>query len=287
MNEWQEQLRVYRLSPAPPKMDDLQTYIDMYLSKKEDRSLLWFLHYYEPILNVTARDIVQRYAMQGHFADIKDVCVIGLMKALNKYPADSKVPFITYKTRIMWREVHRYIRTMRIGFTIPSDDEYQKVRKLMRLYNICKNKKDPDALETISKETGIPKKDVSEILQAAMRNQQFIDLYRQYADEDGEESREEIYGNKAFEPLSILIQKEQSEALFAAYDNLPYREQEVIRMHLGFCPDCFSTKSPKFDKLTFYEIAIRIGLSSAQAAENIYWKGIKAMREELKSNLGC
>ena len=80
MNEWQEQLRVYRLSPAPPKMDDLQTYIDMYLSKKEDRYLLWFLHYYEPTLNVTVRDIVQRYAMQGHFADIKDVCVIGLMK---------------------------------------------------------------------------------------------------------------------------------------------------------------------------------------------------------------
>ena len=267
-------------------MDDLQAYIDMYLSKKEDRYLLWFLHYYEPILNTTARDIVLRYSMQGHFADIKDVCAIGLLKALSKYPADSKVPFITYKTRTMWKEVHRYIRTMRTGFSIPSDSEYQKVRKVMHLYNICKNKKDPDALETISKATGIPKKDVSEILQAAMRNQQFVDFYRQYADEDGEESREEIYGNETFEPLSILIQKEQSEALFAAYDNLPYREQEVIRMHLGFCPDCFSTKSPKFDKLTFYEIAIRIGLSSAQAAENIYWKGIKTMRENVIGDSG-
>lgn len=39
--------------------------------------------YYEPILNTTAMGIVQRYAMQGHFEDIKEVCILGLLQALN------------------------------------------------------------------------------------------------------------------------------------------------------------------------------------------------------------
>lgn len=80
--------------------------------------------------------IVQRYAMQDHFEDIKEVCILGLLQALDKYSIDCGTPFLTYKTRIMWDEVHRYIRTMRTGLTVPSDSEYKKVRKAMRLYSI-------------------------------------------------------------------------------------------------------------------------------------------------------
>lgn len=282
MKEWQKELHMYRLSPVPPKMTVFQDYISLYLSEKEERYFSWFLHYYEPILNTTVLDIVQRYAMQGHFLDIKEACILGILQALSKYPTGCKTPFITYKTRTMQKEVHRYIRTMRTGLTVQSDDEYKKVRKAMRLYNARKNKKDPDTLETISKAIRVSEKTVAHILQGGMRNLQFIDFYRQYADEDGEESREEIYGDETFEPLRMLTQKEQNETLFAAFDSLSYREQEIIRMHLGFCPDCHSTKSPKFKPLTFFKIAISIGLSSAHAAENIYRKGIRKMNEHLQ-----
>lgn len=121
--------------------------------------------------------IVQRYAMQGHFGDIKEVCILGLLQALDKYSIDCGTPFLTYKTRIMWDEVHRYIRTMRTGLTVPSDSEYKKVRKAMRLYSIYK--KDPNALKKISKAIGVKEDTASQILQGALRNQQFVDFYRQ------------------------------------------------------------------------------------------------------------
>lgn len=280
MKEWEKELYMYRLSPAPPKVKDLQEYIDLYISEKAEKYFEWFLHYYEPTLNTTAMGIVQRYAMQGHFEDIKEVCILGMLQALDEYPADSGTPFLTYKTRIMWDEVHRYIRTMRTGLTISTDSEYKKARKAMRLYSA--NKKGPDALKKISKAIGVKEDTASHILQGALRNQQFIDFYRQYADEDDEESREEICGDDTYEPLRTLVQKELTETLFSAYNALSYKEQEVIRIRTGVCPDCHRVQSPKYKSPTFYEIAITIGLSSAEAAETIYRQGVRKMRDKCR-----
>ena len=282
MKEWEKELYMYRLSPAPPKVKDLQEYIDLYLYEKDEKYFEWFLHYYEPILNTTAMGIVQRYAMQGHFEDIKEVCILGLLQALDKYSIDCGTPFLTYKTRIMWDEVHRYIRTMRTGLTISTDSEYKKVRKAMRIYNACKKQKNPDALKKISKVIGVKEDTASQILQGALRNQQFIDFYRQYSDDDGEESREEICGDDTYEPLRTLVQKELTETLFSAYNALFYKEQEVIRIRTGVCPDCHRVQSRKYKSPTFYEIAITIGLSSAEAAEKIYRQGIKKMRAKCR-----
>ena len=282
MKEWEKELYMYRLSPAPPKVKDLQEYIDLYLSEEDEKYFEWFLHYYEPILNTAAMGIVQRYAMQGHIEDIKEVCILGLLQALDKYSIDCGTPFLTYKTRIMWDEVHRYIRTMRTGLTVPSDSEYKKVRKAMRLYSIYK--KDPNALKKISKAIGVKEDTASQILQGALRNQQFVDFYRQYADDDGEESREEICGDDTYEPLRTLVQKELTETLFSAYNALSYKEQEVIRIRTGVCPDCHRVQNRKYKSPTFYETAITIGLSSAEADEKIYREGNRKMRGILASS---
>ena len=58
MKEWQKELYIYRLSPAPPRKDDLQEYIDLYFAEKDEEYLSWFLHYYEPTLNTTVMGIV-------------------------------------------------------------------------------------------------------------------------------------------------------------------------------------------------------------------------------------
>ena len=36
MKEWEKELQLYRLAPAPPKENDLQKYILYYLSEKDD-----------------------------------------------------------------------------------------------------------------------------------------------------------------------------------------------------------------------------------------------------------
>ena len=55
--------------------------------------------------------------MFGHFLDIKEAGVLGIIRALEKY-TDTAVSFITFKTRIMWEEIHNYIRTMRMNMNL-------------------------------------------------------------------------------------------------------------------------------------------------------------------------
>lgn len=90
-----------------------------------------------------------------------------------------------------------------------SDDEYQNLRNIMRLYAAYNSKNDPDTLKKISDEVGLSEKTVQEILRSGFHNMQFVDFYRSYADEDSEESREDVTCDYTFEPYQELLRQEK------------------------------------------------------------------------------
>lgn len=295
MKEWEKELNIYRLTPAPPKKN-LQEYISLYISEKDDQYISWFLHYYERTLNEKAMEIVQDYAMYGHFIDIKQAYVIGVMKALQDYDISRGTPFVVYKEYAAMREVHRYIRTMRTGFTVQSDDEYLRLRKAMRLYAEYENKCDDETMAKIADAIGTSAKTASEILQAGLRNTQFIDYFRKYADEDGEESREEVAYDSTSEPDKLYFKLEQAEKVMSAFGRLNYRERAMVSAHLGFCMECYSTyyfdendldeygepTKKNYTGKSFVDIAIDHGLTSPDTADKTYRKAIEKMKKELK-----
>ena len=248
MKEWEKELYIYRLTPAPPKENDLQKYISNYLSQKEDKYISWFLHYYERTLNEKAMAIVQDYAMYGHFLDIKQAYVIGLLKALQEYDQERGVPFIVYKEYAAMREVHEYIRTMRTGFTVQSYDEYLRLRKAMRFYREFGNKSDDATMEKIAEAIGTSKEAAAEIIRCGMQNMQFVDFYRQYADEDSEESREEV-AYDGYLSRTSCSSLEEAEAIMAEFEKLNFRERAMVSAHLGFCMECYATHF--YDKRRF------------------------------------
>ena len=84
--------RMYRLDPAPPKLP-AQEYIVRYLTEKEEKYLVWYLHDQEPALNKLAQAVCERYAMAEHFADIKQAAVCGILVALQMYDPAVGAPF--------------------------------------------------------------------------------------------------------------------------------------------------------------------------------------------------
>ncbi len=104
------------------------------------------------------------------------------------------------------REVHEYIRTMRTGFTVQSNDEYLRLRKAMRLFREYSGKADGDTIKKVADNIGTSMEDAAEIIRCGMQNMQFVDYYRQYADEDSEESREEVAHDSSAEPDKIFLQ---------------------------------------------------------------------------------
>ena len=276
MEKWEQDLYIYQIHPVPPKKDDLQEYIDLYIAEQDDKYLMWFLHYYEPVLNDTTMEAIKRYSMKGHFADIKQACVTGIFKALQNYDKDTHGSFITYKVRIMWNEIHEYIRQMRTGLTVPSENKYRTLRQIMRLYG--EYGYSTDAIRKISKEVNLSVKNVKGILLSGIENMNIADFYASYADEETEETHTDITSDTDFEPLRVLLANERVNYVKEAFEKLNYRERLVVSEYLAFCPDCFKVKSKKV-KLS--EMAVKLCLTP-DAIENEYKKAIKKMRKYLK-----
>lgn len=295
MKEWEKELQIYTLNPAPPKKRDLQEYIVLYLTENNETYFSWFLHYYERTVNDKAISIVQDYAMYGHFLDIKQAYITGMYKALMEYDLSRNVPFVVYKEYAAMREVHDYIRTMR-GLTVQSSDEYLRLRKVMRLYREYGQKADDTTIRRIAAELQEKPDLIKELIIAGIRNTQFIDFYRQYADEDSEESREEIAADGISETEKLFFKMERAEKVMEAFESLNYREKRMVSAHLGFCMECYAThyydkndldedgnpKRKPVPKEAFIDIALDHGLASPDTADKTYRRALQKMKEQLK-----
>ena len=211
--KWTEDLYLYRMKPAPPKKDDLQEYISLYCVEKD--------------------------AMQGHFADLKQAYVFGIYKALQKYDISTGVPFLIFKEHYVKNEIDKYISTMRKGYSVHSLDEYRTLRKAMSLYVKYEYKFDDETITIIADEIGKSVKNTKEIIRAGIDSTYYTDFYRKYADEDEESTAEDVTIDTTANPERLFFKQWQAEALFSAYEALDYRERSMVADHLGFCPECY------------------------------------------------
>lgn len=281
-DDWKQDLYRYRLTPAPPKKDDFQDYIDLYFAEKDGKYLSWFLHYYEPTLNTQMMTAVQEYNMRGHFIDLKQAAVYGILKALSNYDISLGVPFLVYKEYYVKNEIDDYIRTMRTGYTVQSSDEYKLLRRAMALYNKY-GKSDDETIARIAAKIGKNVKDTSEIIAAGLRNMSNAEFYRQYADEDGESSAEDVTRDDTTDPAKIYFDEWRANAVFARYEKLDIRERSMIADHLGFCRECHGILENGTDengekillfrqKKAYADLALQHTLSSPDTAFRIVHK---------------
>ena len=209
MNDWEKDLKIYRLEQAPPKYENYQEYFERYFAENDETYLAWFLHYYEKELNTKARGFVNEYAMYGHFVDLKQAYVMGMMEALQRYDISRGVPFLVFKELSAMNAMHTYIRTMRTGHTVQSSYADKQLREVMWQYAQYGYRCDEDTIAAIAEETKIAPKNVEEILMGGLLNMNMADFYRHYEDEDSEERMEEVAadGTSQTEELDLRIEK--------------------------------------------------------------------------------
>ena len=295
MNDWEKDLKIYRLEQAPPKYENYQEYFDRYFAENDDTYLSWFLHYYEKELNTKARGFVNEYAMYGHFVDLKQAYVMGMMEALQRYDISRGVPFLVFKELPAMNAVHTYIRTMRTGYTVQSSYADEKLREVMWQYAQCGYRCDEDTIAAIAEETKIAPKNVEEILMGGLLNMNMTDFYRHYGDEDSEESMEEVAADGTSQTEELYLRIEKTEKVMSTFESLNYRERAIVSDHLGFCRDCYAThyydendldadgqpKRKPRKKVPFIELAVEHGLASPDTADRTYRRALEKMRKAL------
>ena len=295
MNDWEKDLKIYRLEQAPPKYENYQEYFEKYFKENDETYLAWFLHYYEKELNTKARGFVNEYAMYGHFVDLKQAYVMGMMEALQRYDISHGVPFLVFKELPAMNAVHTYIRTMRTGYTVQSSYADKNLRKVMRKFAEHEYRCDEDTITAIAEEAQISPKNVEEILMGGLLNMNMTDFYRHYGDEDSEESMEEVAADGTSQTEELYLRMEKAEKVMSTFESLNYRERAIVAEHLGFCRECYATQyhdkndldsdgKPKHKprrKVPFIELAVEHGLASPDTADRTYRRALEKMRKAL------
>ena len=290
-NDWEQELHLYRLDPAPPREATFQDYIAPYFTDGDITHFFVFLHHYENKLNKRVMGWVANYEMRGHFPDLKQAAVVGMLKALARYNISRGVAFLVYAKRYILNEVDDYVRTMRTGFTVQSSDAYKTLKKAMAIYNQQRDTGD-ETIALIAAKIGRPLDETADILAAGLRNMNFMDFYRRYAEDEDDETAEDVTRDDSSEPYRMYMRMLREEALLSAYNNLDYRERSIVAARLGFCMDCLGTEhiattedgSPvqrKTKKQAYADIAIDHTLSSPSTAERIYRQALEKMRRSM------
>ena len=284
MNDWEKDLKIYRLEQTPPKYENYQEYFDRYFAENDDTYLSWFLHYYEKELNTKARGFANEYAMYGHFVDLKQAYVMGMMEALQRYDISRGVPFLVFKELPAMNAVHTYIRTMRTGYSVQSSYADEQLRKVMWQYAEHGYQYDEDTIVAIAEETKISPKNVEVILMGGLLNMNITDFYRHYGDEDSEESLEEIAADGTSQTEELYLRIEKAKKVMSTFESLNYRERAIVADHLGFCRECYAThyydetdldsdgkpKRKPRRKVPFIELAVEHSLASSDTADKTY-----------------
>lgn len=284
--------RMYHLDPAPPKLT-AQEYIIRYLNEKEEKYLRWYLHNQEPAINKIAQAVCERYAMSVHFADIKQTAVFGILVALQKYDPTIGAPFTAFQKQYIKDSIDDYIRTAQSGVITMTTDTYPVMRRIMAIYHQNGDDCSDDSIQKISDEIGMDAKTVRKYIAIGTLNEHRADFYRHYADEDGEETREDISADTTSEPDKLYFRALLYGALHEAYDSLTYREQRTVAKHLGFCDNCWSVKKAVLingeieykpvKPMTFEEISHSASRKSDKASERTYNNALGKMRKAVLS----
>lgn len=287
-----KEFEIYRITPPPPEWD-LQEYIHQYVQSGDDKYFYWFLHYYEPSLNEKAKFFRNKYSMEKHFADIKQSLVTGLCKALMKYDI-SIAPFLPYAQRYMEREAHNYIRTMRTGYSVQSEFEYARLKKAMAIYSELGGKFTEETITKVSEQLGESYEKTKSIIEGGILTESYTDIQNKKDDEDDKESSIFV-PDFSLNPENIYFKQELYAKLYEVYDGLEYTEKIMLAQHLGFCPECFSTRyadkndldetgKPKEEPikpLPYTDIATDHGFSDADTAKRVCDNAIIKLRKKM------
>ena len=190
--------------------------------------------------------------MQEHFADLRQAYIAGLLKALSKYTPDGGASFVSFKEYYAEREILDYIRSMWTGFTVQSLAEYAKLRKAMAVWDKYDRSCADAAIEAVAAELGETADDTKEILLGGLLNENRVDLYQQYAEDDEAETTEEAHPDTTSDTYTLYMKGELYARLWDAYDKLEYTERMMLAQRLGFCFECHSTFYMDYDDLDEY-----------------------------------
>ncbi len=281
LSQWQAE-HAFQIDPSPPQPENLNDLILKAQQEKDMDCFAQFLHFYEPRLNRRVRKFL---LLNGYyridperFLDYKLGCILEMVEKLQSYDPSRDADFLTY--------VHPYLRDSLVrsqmleeSGSFSSLNEYKRVRYAAWLYHQAGDDS-RKAIQTFTEQTGLSKMTAEDYVTTARRTRNKVSLYKNFQEEDGEETAEIIAGDDDWNAFGTLWNSEEEQAIRQAFEKLGYREQRLLEERNAICMTCDRVSSLSQRK-GFDELAWMFQGSSRSGSERNYQRAVEKLTKHL------
>ena len=270
--------RIFRLEPAPPKVEDINDYIISAVREKDMNCFTYFLHHYESRLNKRVyrfllTEGIDQYAPL-RFLDYKLSCVLSMLECLQNYSPDKGADFLTYAHHFIGNALLDCRRQEEAG-SFKSLDEYKAARGIAWLYNNS-GKSAKEVIAEYAAEQNCTEETAAEYLTLARQNRRRVPFYSTMQDEDSEETGEDVTCDDSWNYADILWNGIRAKEVQAAFDKLSYKEQDFLERRNAICMNC-GRVMPWDERTSFEKLSTDYEYSSTSGAERFYKRVVEKM----------
>lgn len=243
------------------RFDDLNAYFVEAIKCRDKGYFEAFIRSYEPVLQSRAERFVSHYNLSADDTeDIKQIFLETLWFAFLGYDAADPIPLLQYvkKTAVM-RQLD-YIRTTKNACTVPTQNGYTELRKVMRIYNSAPELSADARIALTVKETGFTEKKVTELVAVGKACEYPIGIV---PEEENESAADELIEDPSVSLFEEVLRSIYRDNFRTAADKIAPKDKQILSLSLGVCFDCFGIFKPS----TYAEIALRQGASSEKSIE--------------------
>ena len=292
--------RMFACRTAPSVFPGYDEIARLYAETRNEKYYEWILYYHEGRMTQRCLLAMRQNCLSDGLEDLKLAYAAGLYDALKKYDPNYGTPFMSFKKKYIKGRLNEALSVLLPDCTLHSVNEYRHLKTVMAIYAEEKEEGGTSeaafarAMERAAETLGLSIKTVAEICIAATRNAECTPLIEAYETENGEEEVAEIVTPRTgpTTPEELFFADLRGNAIFSAYEGLPFRQRMVTSDACGFCDGCFCVQVLAEDKngeptlkerkaLPLTQIAARNQLSDADTVKKILNKAVAAMREYL------
>lgn len=270
--------RIFRLEPAPPKVEDINDYIISAVREKDMNYFTYFLHHYESRLNKRVYRFLLTEGIDRNdplrFLDYKLSCVLVMLECLQNYVPDKGADFLTYAHHFIGNALLDCRRQEEAG-SFKSLDEYKAARGIAWLYNNS-GKSAKEVIAEYAAEQNCTEETAAEYLTLARQNRRRVPFYSTMQDEDSEETGEDVTCDDSWNYADILWNGIRAKEVQAAFDKLSYKEQDFLERRNAICMNC-GRVMPWDERISFEKLSTDYEYSSTSGAERFYKRVVEKM----------
>lgn len=257
------------------RFDDLNAYFVEAIKSRDKGYFEAFIRAYEQVLQSRAERFVSHYNLSADDTeDIKQIFLETLWFAFLGYDVADPIPLLQYAKKAAVMRQLDYIRTTKNACTVPTQNGYTELRKVMRIYNSAPELSADARIALAVKETGFAEKKVTELVAVGKACEYPIGLVPA---EENESATDEIIEDPSVSLFEEVLRSIYRTNFRTAANKITPKEKQVLSLSLGVCFDCFGVFKPS----TYAEIALKQGASDEKSIEKKRKAAIEKFAKEL------